>query len=101
MKAKSDKFHLLLNGCQRMNVCNDRSGNYRCKKLLGIQIDTKSKFEDHVETLCDKASHKINALIRISLYMTSQQRKPVCNLLLIYFHLFNADSVSYCTCIFS
>lgn len=89
MKAKSDKFHLLLNGCQRMNVCNDRSGNYRCKKLLDRKID---KFEDHVETLCDKASHKINALIRISLYMTSQQRKPVCNLLLIYFHLFNADS---------
>lgn len=84
-----------------MNACNDRSGNYRCKKLLGIRIDTKSKFEDHVETLCDKASHKINALIRISLYMTSQQRKPVCNLLLIYFHLFNADSVSYCTYIFS
>ena len=98
MKAKSDKFHLLLNGCQRMNVCNDRSGNYRCKKLLDRKID---KFEDHVETLCDKASHKINALIRISLYMTSQQRKPVCNLLLIYFHLFNADSVSYCTYIFS
>lgn len=98
MKAKSDKFHLLLNGCQRMNVCNDGSGNYRCKKLLDRKID---KFEDHVETLCDKASHKINALIRISLYMTSQQRKHVYNLLLIYFHLFNADSVSYCTYIFS
>ena len=56
MKAKGDKFYLLLNdrSCQRMNVCNKRIGNCCCKNLLGIKIDTKQKFEDHFEIFTAK-----------------------------------------------
>ena len=61
MKANPDKFHLLLTDtdCQGMEVCNEKIENSFCEKLLGIKIDTKLKFEEHVETLCKKASQKI------------------------------------------
>ena len=61
MKANPDKFHLLLikTDCQGMEVCNEKIENSFCEKLLGIKIDTKLKFEEHVETLGKKASQKI------------------------------------------
>ena len=39
------------------------------KKLLGIKIDNKVTFKEHVEELCKKASQKVSALARISSLM--------------------------------
>ena len=85
MKANPDKFHLLLTDtdCQGMEVCNEKIENSFCEKLLGIKIDTKLKFEEHVETLCKKASQKINALTRKLSSMTFQQKKLRLNSFLI------------------
>ena len=73
MKAKPDKFYLLLTDtvCEGMDVCNEKIEN-SCEKLLGIKIDTKLKFEEHVERMCKKANQKINAVPRISFNMTFQ-----------------------------
>ena len=43
------------------------------EKQLGVQIDSKLSFDNHVSKLCQKASNKLYALARISPYM--DQRK--------------------------
>ena len=54
-----------------------------------MKVDTKLKFEEHVETLCKKDSQKINALARISSYMIFQQRKLI-------FNFFVVSHFAYC-----
>ena len=54
MKANPDKFHLILitTDSQGMEVRNEKIENCVHEKLSGIKIETKLKFEEHVETLC-------------------------------------------------
>ena len=44
------------------------------EKLLGVTIDNHLKFESHTKNLCSKASQKLCALFRVSLYMGLNQR---------------------------
>ena len=44
-------------------------------KLLGIQIDSKLKFETHIENVCKKASQKLNALSRLVSFIPFHKRK--------------------------
>ena len=37
--------------------------------LLGINLDSELKFEDHVNFMCKKASQKLYALARIAPFM--------------------------------
>ena len=39
------------------------------KKLLGIKVDTKLKFNEHLNDIINKASHKVNALSRLVSYL--------------------------------
>ena len=41
----------------------------KLKKLLGIHIDYKLKFDTHVDTICKKAHRKHTAFSRIKNYM--------------------------------
>ena len=78
LKANSSKFHLILSeaGDQySVNVDKCKIPNSKSNKLLGINIDNKMKFNDHVSDICTKASQKLHALSRISNYMTLTQRK--------------------------
>ena len=52
MKTNPDKFQLLLTDTdgEGMQVCNGKIENYFSEKLLDIKIDTKLKFEEHIET---------------------------------------------------
>ena len=50
---------------------------YECEKLLGIKIDSKLMFDDHVKSLCKKASQKLNALSRVAYQLDFNQRKPL------------------------
>ena len=66
MKASADRCHLILNCSDRkqIKINNEtiKSSNY--EKLLGIQIDKKLTFNEHVVGLCQKASQKIVINIR-------------------------------------
>ena len=44
------------------------------EKLLGMFLDSKLNFESHIGSLCRKAGQKINALVRLKNYLTSDQR---------------------------
>ena len=36
------------------------------EKLLGIKIDSKHTFDEHIETVCKTASNKVKTLARVS-----------------------------------
>ena len=78
LKANLDKFHLLLsNPNPNISVKVDQYeiSNSNCEKLLGIIIDNKLTFNNHVAGLCKKASQKLHALARVSKYMNMNKRR--------------------------
>ena len=44
-----------------------------------MYFDNKLNFEYHLETLCKKAGQKLHALIRVSSFMSLQQKKIIMN----------------------
>jgi len=81
MKANADKSHLLIKSddiCS-MKVGNKEIINSQYEKLLGVKIDKDLGFNCHVESLCKKASQKLNALCRLAYSMTFHQRKLIMN----------------------
>ena len=80
LKANPDKFHLLLSDSNPeyfVKVEDFDILNSTNKKLLGITIDNKLSFDEHVGLLCNKASQKLHALARISHYMDIKQRQII------------------------
>ena len=79
MKANADKWHLLVT---RDADVNARIGeldvkNSREEKHLGVKIDTKFSFENHVSSLCKKASQRLHALGRVVNYMDLAKRNSL------------------------
>ena len=81
MKLNPDKFYLLLIGkrIHQVYICNENLSSTGGKKFLGINIDNKLTFADHVEGLCKKASKKVGALARISPLMGFKQQNRIVN----------------------
>ena len=70
MAANPDKFQLMFLGKNKDNIAKISFENIilqptNCVKLLGINIDNKLNFNNHVQALCKNASNKIKALFRI------------------------------------
>ena len=59
------------------NIDNHTVISENKNELLGIILDLKLSFEDHINNLCKKASQKLNALARIVLYLCLEKRKTV------------------------
>ena len=79
MKANADKCHLLVT---RDTDVTAKLGefdvkNSREEKLLGVKIDSKLSFENHVSSLCKKASQKLHALARVVNFMDLAKRKSL------------------------
>ena len=51
--------------------------NGRKEKLLGVNIDTKLSFENHVSSLCKKASQKLHALAKDVNFMDLAKRRSL------------------------
>ena len=81
-KANPDKFHMILsetNQDYHIQAGNLLIGNSHTEKLLGIKIDNKLNFDDHVSDLCTKVSKKIHALSRVSQFMSFNRRRELMN----------------------
>ena len=67
VKANADKCHLL--GTRDTDVTAKIGKwdvkNSREEKLLGIKIDTKLSYKNHVSSLCRTTSQKLHALARL------------------------------------
>ena len=80
-KANHDKHHLLLSTQESFNIqiANFTIKSSKAKKLLGINLDKNLKFDIHVESICQKANRKLNALARIANYMELPKRHFLMN----------------------
>ena len=79
MKANADKCHLLVT---RDTEATAKIGeldvkNSREKELLGVKIDSKLSFKNHVSSLCKKASQKLHAVRRVASFMDLAKRKSL------------------------
>ena len=79
MKSNNDKCHLfVLNqkddtiriGTKEVTGCTS-------VKLLGVTIDNKLNFEEHVTKLCKKANQKLHAFARISKYLCTDKLRII------------------------
>ena len=57
--------------------------------LLGIIIDSELSFEEHMSSLCDKVSRKVNALGRIANFILFEKRRTI-------FKAFIDSQFNYC-----
>ena len=91
MKGNTDKCHLVMsaNNNPEIQVGDSLTKASDCEKLLGLKIDYKLNFENHVNSLYKKANSKLRALARATPYMNIEKKK----LLMNYF--FNAQ-FNYC-----
>ena len=82
MKANPDKYHLLANNTKesfQIKIGNETISNSKYEELLGVKVDHELNFNEHVSSLCKKASQKLNALSRIVSCMTFDQRRLILN----------------------
>ena len=80
LRANPDKFHLILSDTDsKLSIKVDQYEifNSNHEKLLGVIIDNKLSFTEHVSSLCKKASQKLHALSRVSHYMDIKKRKTI------------------------
>ena len=71
MKANSDKCHLITSeqSCMNLNIGNINIENSTSEKLLGVKVDNKLNFNEHLDGITKKASRKVSALSRIFPFM--------------------------------
>ena len=83
MKANLGKCHMLLSSTESLNfqIFETVIHNSQSKKLLGVTFDNKLKFEKHINTICQKANRKLNALARITPYMELTKRRKIWELI--------------------
>ena len=76
-----DKCHLVISNNEKvpMKTDNIELENTSSEKLLGIIIDSKLNFKEHLEGIIKKASRKVNVLSRITPYMNLTKRKLLMN----------------------
>ena len=91
MKGNTDKCHLIMstNSNPEIQVGDSLIKASDCEKLLGLKIDYKLNFDNHVNGLCKKANNKLRALARATPYMNIEKKKLLMN------SFFNAQ-FSYC-----
>ena len=81
LKANQDKCHFLssldINTKFLLPACILENSN--SKKLLGVTIDRKLNFNEHITNLCDKASKIIQALASIFPYIPQTQKRFLMN----------------------
>ena len=62
-----------------LKIKNETIANSSNEKLLGILFNNKFDFDEHVNSLCRKASQKLNALARVAQYMNLAQHRLIMN----------------------
>ena len=57
-------------------ICNDITLKHSShEKILGVTIDNKLSFDEHIINICKTANKKLNAFSRINHYMKQDQKE--------------------------
>ena len=77
LKTNFVKCHFLINNLEKMaiNIRLDKVLGSSSRKLLGIFINPKLSFHDHVKILCCEAPQKLYVLSRVVYYIDISQHK--------------------------
>ena len=95
MEANPNKFQFFISSsCQNESIELKISDNVTitsepCIKALGISIDSRLTFTDHISSCCAKAARQLNALSRISKNLDLKCRKLI-------FQSFVLSNFTYC-----
>ena len=91
LKANSGKSHLLTtsDNIQHINVGGNQLSSSKYEELLGILIDHKLTFENHLLNIVQKVNQKLHDLARIFKYMTRKK-------LIIIVKAFVSSQFAYC-----
>ena len=81
MKTNENKCHLIVstNELTEIQIGDFSIKNSVNETLLGVSIDSKLNFDSHVNHLCNKTNKKLEALARVTPYMTLEKKKIVMN----------------------
>ena len=81
MKANQDKCHLIVgkNENVSLHIAPFQNKNTNCEKLLGIKVDSRLNFNEDLDGIIKKASHRINALSRITSFKNIAKRRILTN----------------------
>ena len=60
-----------------MNIGNEKIESLHAIKLLGIEIDNKLNFNNHINTICRLAANQLNALISLRRFLGTEERKAL------------------------
>ena len=92
VKGNASKCHLLISSREdvHVNIGTSQIKNRNCERLLGIDIDCKLSFENHISQICSKAMAKIKTLARIAPFLNKRKRK------LLMSGAFFKSQFSYC-----
>ena len=73
MTVNPDKFRLIFLDKRRsdntnieVEIGNEKISSTSSVKLLGVHIDDKLNFNEHVNKICKSAGNQLNALIRLN-----------------------------------
>ena len=80
MVLNPGKCHFMLLGVKENEqfdlICNDITLKHSShEKILGVTIDNKLSFDEHIINICKTANKKLNALSRINHYMKQNQKE--------------------------
>ena len=72
MKANAVKCQFLISTDEERNssIGGKKTQKSKIEKLLGVAIDNKLSFTKHVYNVCDKGIQRLNALARLSSFMS-------------------------------
>ena len=91
-KMNADKCHLLITNHDKdvsINIDGEIIKGSKYVKLLGLYIDNKLDFNEHISKICRKVSLKLHALTRISHYLNTEKLR-------IIMKAFIESQFSYC-----
>ena len=79
MKSNDDKCKLIITkeNAPSVRIGNDNITCSNSVKLLGVTIDNKVNFKEHLTNICKKVSNKLYALARVSNYMSTHKLRII------------------------
>ena len=76
---------MVLNNEQIYPICNDITIKHSShKNILGVAIDNKLSFDEHIIAICKTANKKLNALSKINHYMKQNQKEILLSPFIIF-----------------